>query len=134
MSVEGNLKIVQQAYADFARGNIPGLLGALAPDIEWREPPGGPVPFAGVYRGREAVAEFFRALDETASVESFEPREFFAQGETVIVTGWYRFRVKATGRAYETDWVMVWRFRGGQVEQFQIHKDSSTEREALKSE
>ncbi len=62
----------------------------------------------------------------------FEPREFFAQDDTVVVLGHYRFRVKTTGIAYDTDWAMVWKLRDGKVVRFDIHDDSATEAAALR--
>jgi ketosteroid isomerase-like protein len=50
----------------------------------------------------------------------------------VVALGHYCFRAKATGRAYDTDWAMVWWFRSGKVVKFQIHDDSATEAAALR--
>ncbi len=131
MRERDNVKRVQQIYADFGQGNIPGILAALADDVEWKEPPAGPPPFAGTYRGREQVGELFGQLAEAAEPEQFEPREFIAQGDTVVALGYYRFRARATGRTWETDWAMVWRFREGKVARFRIFKDSAAEAAAL---
>lgn len=65
MGEQENVKVVQQLYADFGKGNIPAILNTLAEDVEWREPAAGPPPFAGTYRGRERVGEFFRKLRAT---------------------------------------------------------------------
>jgi len=50
----------------------------------------------------------------------------------VVALGHYSFRAKATGRAYDTDWAMVWWFRSGKVVKFQLHDDSATETAALR--
>ena len=35
-----NKEIIEDAYASFAKGDIPGALGAFADDIQWTEPDG----------------------------------------------------------------------------------------------
>ena len=122
---------VRALYAAMTRGDGRFLLDALAEDIEWCEPPGGAAPFGGVYRGREAVGQFFEALGAAVEEEAFQVREILAEGSVVIATGHYRHRVKPTRRSYATDWVMVWRFRGEKVQRFEIYKDSATESAAL---
>jgi ketosteroid isomerase-like protein len=132
MSTQDNLKTVQDIYAAFGKGDIPGILNVLAGDVEWQQPAGGEPPFAGTYHGRDGAGTFFQRLAEAVDVLGFEPQEFVAQGDTVVALGNYRFRAKATGRAYDTDWAMVWRFRDGKVVKFQIHDDSATEAAALR--
>jgi ketosteroid isomerase-like protein len=123
---------VQQIYADFVAGNVPGILAKLADDVEWSEPEAGPAPFAGTRHGRDAVARLFQQLVEIAVPEQFEPREFLADGDRVVALGRYRFRVKDTGRTWATEWAMVWSFRDGKVARFRIYKDSAAEAAALR--
>jgi len=132
MSTQDNLKAVQGIYAAFGQGDIPTILNALADDVEFHEPPGGEPPFTGAYYGRAGAGTFFQRLAEAVDVLAFEPQELIAQGDVVVALGRYRFRAKATGIAYDTDWAMVWRFHGGKVVRFQIHDDSATEAAALR--
>jgi ketosteroid isomerase-like protein len=124
---QDNVAVVQKLYADFGAGNIPSIIEALAEDVEWSEPPSGVPPFAGTRRGREQVTAFFQSLGEKCEPLQFEPREFIAHGDRVLALGHYRFRARPTGKAWETDWVMVWTFAGGKVTKFQIYKDSAAE-------
>lgn len=132
MDTQDNIQIVQELYSAFGRQDVPRILNTLAKNVAWHEPLAGEAPFQGVYRGREAVGRFFRGLAEAVEVLAFEPREFIAQGDVVIALGSYRFRARGTGRTYETDWVMVWRFHGGEVVRFDIYKDSAAEAAALR--
>lgn len=132
MSTQDNVTIVQGIYAAFGQGNIPAILNVLADDVEFHEPPGGEPPFKGIYHGRDGAGTFFQEMVGAVDVLALEPQEFVAQGDTVVVLGHYRFRAKATGITYDTDWAMVWWFRGGKVVKFQIHDDSATEAAALR--
>ncbi len=132
MSTQENLKIAQGIYTAFGQGNIPAILNVLTDDVEFHEPPGGEAPFKGIYYGRDGAAKFFQEMVAAVDILMLEPQEFVAQGDTVVVLGHYRFRAKATGITYDTDWAMVWWFRGGKIAKFQIHDDSATEAAALR--
>jgi uncharacterized protein len=132
MSTQDNLKIAQGIYTAFGQGDIPAILNVFADDVELHEPPGGEPPFTGIYKGRDGAGAFFQRMIEAVDVLMLEPQEYVAQGDTVVVLGHYRFRAKATGITYDTDWAMVWWFRGGKVAKFQIHDDSATEAAALR--
>ena len=47
--------VVRGIYEAFGRGDVPAVLGAMTEDIEWNEAEG--MPYGGVYRGPQAVAE-----------------------------------------------------------------------------
>lgn len=122
-----NTKVVQDAYAAFGRGDIPALLSTMTDDIHWRPVIGtaSHVPFAAERRGKAAVAEFFKQVAESEDFEQFEPREFVAQGDTVVAVGHYRARTKATGKTFESDFVMVFTLRNGKVATFREFTDSA---------
>ena len=126
MSTEENKAIVQQMYAAFGRGDIPAVLEALADDVEWHVM-GSPevVPWAGTRRGREQASHFFRAVGETLDVEQFEARTMVAEGDTVVVVGWERSRVKPTGGIYDDEWVHLFRLRTGKIAVFREFNNSA---------
>ena len=134
MSTQDNLTIAQGIYTAFGQGDIPAILNVFADDVELHEPPGGEPPFKGTYHGRAGAGKFFQEMAGAVDVLMLEPQEFVAQRDTVVVLGHYRFRAKTTGITYDTDWAMVWWFRGGQVAKFQIHDDSATEAAALRGQ
>ena len=105
MSEQGNVQVIQAAYAAFERGDIQSILDSLSERVEWIGPEVEPV--AGTYRGRDEVGGFFRKVHEIAEFSRFEPREYVAQGDRVIALGSYRAKVRSTGRFYECDWAMA---------------------------
>jgi len=131
MTPEENVKIAQNAYAAFLRGDIAAVLAALDENIEWKTPESVAMPSAGTLRGRDQVAGFFQSVGETWEFQAFEPREYIASGDQVIVRGSYRPRSRQTGSTVSVDWVMAWRFRDGKVTHFQEYTDSAALRDAL---
>ena len=115
MSDQTNVAVLQQGYEAFGRGDIPAVLELLTDDVEWTMQGPSVIPYAGTFRGREGVAEFFSLLDETIEFEQFEPRKFIGQGDTVVVLGYERDVVKETGRGFEEEWAHVYTLRDGKL-------------------
>lgn len=125
MNESPNAKLIQQCYDAFGRGDIPALLAQFSENIEWRSVAVEGSPFAKEYRGHNEVARFFKQLDEVEEITRFEPREFIAQGERVVVLGSYAAKVKATGRTYESDWAHVFSVKDGKVIRMQEYADTA---------
>ena len=114
MSKQESKRVVKDLYAAFGRGNIATVLALLAEDVIWQLP--GTVPhYSGTYKGHSSVAGFFQKLNGSVEIESFEAREFVAEGDRVLVTGWSRGRVRSTGRMFDNHWVMAFRVRDGKL-------------------
>jgi ketosteroid isomerase-like protein len=116
--------VVREMYAAFTKGDVPGVLDRLAEDIEWKIAGPSELPYAGVHRGRDEVARFFESFGRAAEFEVFEPQEYFARGDKVVVLGRERQRVKATGRVVETEWAMVFTVSGGKIARFHNFVDT----------
>ncbi len=120
-----NVEVVQETYEAVGRGDIPALLDLLTNDVEWTFQGPSVIPFAGTRRRREGVAEFFSLVGENLEFERFEPREFVAQGETIVVLGFERSRIKPTGRTFEQEWAHVYKLRDGKVAEFLALEDTA---------
>ena len=134
MNPQDNVKIVQQVYENFQKGNIPALLKSLTDNVEWELPEVENVPIAGKRQGRDRVADFFSELNETQETIDFIPRDFIAQGEKVVVLGSYTWRVKASGGRFTSDWAHVFTMRDGRIERFQEYTDTAAVAAAYKEQ
>jgi len=132
MSEHENRQLVEQAYATFKAGDIPTLLQSMSEDITWQLPEVENVPFSGKRQGRGAVGEFFSTLASLQDARSFEPREFIAQGDKVVVLGHYVWEVKASRRTYESDFAHVFTVRGGQTVAFHEYTDTAAAAKAFR--
>lgn len=124
MSESANIEMVQRLYADFGRGDIPSILAALDPKVEWINAGSNIITYAGTRHGSAQAREFFATLDASVEVRTFEPREYIAQGDRVVALGRWTSRVKATGREYASDWAMAWTIRNGRVTAFRSYEDT----------
>ena len=128
MSEQDNIQTVQQAYAAFGSKDIPRLLGLLDDNIDWQPIIGASaaVPTSGRRQGRAAVAGFFQQLSESIEFDAFEPKEFFGNGDKVVVLGSYRGRARHNNRAFANDWVMVFTVRDGKAVAFREYLDPTS--------
>lgn len=120
-----NTEIVQKGYEYFGNGDIPGLLALFSDDIEWEVPEIENAPFAGSRTGIASVGEFFTQLDAAEDITRFEPLEFIAEGDKVVVLGESAATVRETGKIYETDWVHVFHLRDGKIAGFHEFFDNA---------
>ena len=128
MSDQANLEVVQAAYAAFGKGDVPGVVALLTPDVHW-ESVGDPADFPalGVKAGTAAVEAQFALLGSLLSFQSFSPQRFFAAGpDTVFVLGHYDRTVLKTGKAANSDFVHVFVVRDGKIASYREFQDTAT--------
>lgn len=126
MSEQDNVRLVEAAYAAFQRGDIPGVLSNFTGDAEWETPGAAKaIPYAGRKRGHAEITEFFSALDASENITHFEPREYIAQNDKVVVVGNYRGQVRATRREFDIDWLHVFTARDGKLTSFREYLDTA---------
>ncbi|HWW85985.1 MAG TPA: ester cyclase, partial [Vicinamibacterales bacterium] len=118
----------------FAQGDIRAIVDACTDDSEWLLPGTSEVPWSGVWRGRQQIEKFFAVVAETVEFEQYEPQDFIAQDDTVVVLGQERFRVKATAKTVENPWVLVFRLGDGQIARLRSYEDSAAVAAAFRNE
>ena len=124
MNEQANIETVQKIYADFGQGNVPAILDRVNADVDWVNAGPEVVPYARKRRGVSEVKEFFSALFAALDVQSFEPKEFIASGDRVIVLGTWSGRAKSTGKPFASDWTMAWTVKAGKVTSFRSFEDT----------
>jgi len=134
MTEQENVRTIQEAYASFQRGDVQAVLNVLTDDVEWVTPgPTSILPLAGHRRGRDEVAQFFSLLNGSEEVEQFEPQEYVAQGNNVVVFVKYRSRIKSTGHTADADLVHVFTVRDGKIAAFREYYDTAAAVEAYRT-
>jgi ketosteroid isomerase-like protein len=118
-------EIVSGIYEAFGRGDLAGVLSALAEDVEWEM--AGPAPFAGRRLGREGVQGFFVDLLGAVKIEMFEVDAVVGDGEQVVVLGRERCTAKRTGRSYEQHWAHAYTVREGKVVAVRLYEDTQAQ-------
>lgn len=122
-----NVRLAQELYEAFGRGDVPAVLAAFDASITWREAESNPyMPTGEPWVGPEAVLEnlFVRLRDEWDAF-TVHPRAFHDAGDAVVVEGRYTGTFQATGKALDAQLCHVWTFRGGKITSFQQYTDTA---------
>ena len=125
-----NTEIARKCYEYFGRGDITSLLNLYSDDIRWTTPKIENAVFSGSRQGKDALVEFFEQLDKAEEFSRFEPKEFIAQGDKVVVLGEFTATVKDTGNTYSADWVHVTTFKEGKIIEFHEFFDTADANQA----
>lgn len=125
MSESRSLDVVRNVYAAFGRGDLEAIISQLDPNVTWLTPGPPDMPTAGQRRGHAGVREFFNALLTTLEIDDFEPKDFLAQGERVVVLGTSREGPRAAGKLFDFSWVHIFTVRDGTIVAFEERADVS---------
>lgn len=112
------VKIVQDAYAAFGSGNIPGLLALCSDSIRWQFVGDRSAPYTGTVVGKGQLGEWFGAVASVDHITAFEPRRFFGGAGHVTVLGWERTTAQPSGREFDSEWAHVWTLEDGLITSF----------------
>ena len=132
MDQEANVRVVQDLYAAFGRGDIATVLAGLDPDITWVNPGPAEIPYFGTHRGPEAIARnVFAFLAEHVHIHVLTPTELFAKGERVVVLLHMESTARKTGRRVVQEVVHAWTLREGRTVHFHDYQDNAAVAAAL---
>ncbi len=113
-----NIPNVMNIYGLFGKGDIPGLIGNLADNVEWDSHLNPLFPSARVYQGQKDVYNFFGSLRESAEITAFIPNHFYEKDNTVYVLGTFDYTRLSDGKKLHVNWTMSFAFQDGKVTRF----------------
>jgi uncharacterized protein len=133
MSVE-NQQRIEGLYAAFGKGDVPHIIGALDPNVEWWEAENFIYADKNPYRGPEAVLMgVFARIDRDWEGFKVTPEEVLDAGDTVVGRGYYSGKYRQTGREVRAQFAHVFKLRDGKVVRFQQYTDTAQFQQATSS-
>ena len=124
--------VVKDLYASFGRGDLQHVDQLIAPDVTWVfHGPQHLIPYAGVFKGKEGVRDFFSLVSQTIDVRALGQRRFIVDGDTVAVVGWEDSVVRDTGGEFRADWLHLFAVKDGRITAFDEFTDSAAIVEAF---
>jgi ketosteroid isomerase-like protein len=129
----GNAQLVTNVYDAFGHGDMPAVLAAFAPNIEWRQAESNPYqPSGAPWIGGKAVVEnLFTKLAAEWDGFTVTPGAFHDAGDTVVVEGRYTGSFKGTGRRIDAQFCHIWKARDGKLVSFQQFTDTAQLQNAM---
>lgn len=128
-----NSDILRNLYEAFGRGDVPAVLAAMTPDIQWSEAEGNPYqPSGAAWTGPQAVVEnLFAKLGGEWDGFAVHPAAFHESPDGVVVEGRYSGTFKATGQKIDAQFCHVWTLSGDKVARFQQYTDTGQFQDAM---
>ena len=115
---------VRAFYAALGRGDVPGLLDLLHPDLHWTEAKGFPY-YSGTWRRpRDVLDKLIVPLMRDWDGFSAVADDFIAEGDRVVSLGAYGGVNKATGKTLHAPFAHVWGLVDGKLQRFDMYTDT----------
>ncbi|MFN0213226.1 MAG: nuclear transport factor 2 family protein [Saprospiraceae bacterium] len=109
--MSNNLSTIEQMFACFAQGDMPGILAKLDENVSFFNGANpGIVPFAGQYNGKNGAMQYFMALGSNVQTTHIQPSNFREEGNKVIHEVQQDGIVNATGKPFTSKMVFNWEF------------------------
>ena len=122
-----NVALLKNLYAEFGRGNIPAVLGAMSPDIKWYSAEGNPyMPSGAPWVGPDAILNnLFMKIGNDWDTFVVHTKAFHDAGNSVIVEVRYTGTIKATGKSVDAQACHIWDVKDGKITKFQQYLDTA---------
>lgn len=117
-------EIIKGLYDAFAAGDVPTVLGAMDPDIEWNEAEG--FMYGGTYNGPNAILEnvFMKIATEWEGF-TVVPQKVVDGGDgSVVALGIYSGKYLQTGKSMSVPFAHAWAFSEGKIVRFRQYLDT----------
>ncbi len=124
MNDMSNRHIIEKLYQDYAAGNIAAVFSCFDKDIVWVRPGEPEIPFAGTFKGIEALTKMFAIQAATLNIKSFLPKKICVNDDTVAVLGVDTVVVTSTGKTYTEEWVQSFTFKNKKIVHVQVYMDT----------
>ncbi len=121
-----NTAFLEGLYGSFAKGDVPTVLAAMDPEVEWNEAEHVTFWTGKPFVGPDAVAQGVFALIPETFGDTFriEITQFLDCGSPVVMEGHYKGTVQSTGKDLDVQVTHVWDLADGKVVKFQRYTDT----------
>lgn len=116
---------VKNVYAAFSVGDVPKVLGAMHPQIQWTTTAG--YKYGGISRSPDAVLQnVLMKIPQDFESFSIDIERLLDAGNVVVMQGHYVAQGKATGKSVRAAVVHVLEISEGKIVRFDQYVDSAT--------
>jgi hypothetical protein len=126
---------VQAFFSAFSKGDLEGLAATFHDNCTITAVrPGARTAgtLYGTYAGKAGVRDFVAQLGATFDTKAFSVDHMAGEGDVAFASGSFSHIVKATGKAYASDWSLMCVIRDGKILEYHFYEDSARYAEASK--
>ncbi len=123
------LEVAQKGYDCFLTGDVAGLVGLFSDNATFTPQLGleGKAPLVtpkGTFR-RDELPGYFASLAGELEFSTWENRQWIADGDTVVVLGYYAGKNKRTGKPFASEFAHVLTVAGEKATSFKEFADTA---------
>lgn len=130
MAQGNNVRLIEDIYAAFAKGDIQSILNRITDDVDWINEGPESIPYAGTFKGRQEVERFFRGLGSTLDNGRVTATEWIAEGDNVVSLGRFSATVKKTAKRIDVPVAHVFTIRDDKIARWVGFSDTARVAEA----
>lgn len=121
-----NVSVVKGMYEAFAKGDMPTIIAALDPQVEWWEAESFIYDDGNPYIGPDVVLKgvFMRIGSEWENF-AVSADEVLDAGDTTIGHGYYSGTYRTNGKRVRAQFAHFFTFRDGKIVKFQQYTDTA---------
>jgi hypothetical protein len=117
-------ELVRAFYTAVSRGDVPGVISLLHPELHWTEAEGFPY-YSGTWRSPQEVVDkllvpLMRDWDNFSAIAD----DYIVEGDRVVSLGAYAGINKATGKTMRAPFAHVWQVADGKLARFYMYTDT----------
>jgi len=122
-----NIAIVEQIYADLAKGDVGTVLATFDERIEWQLAEGNPYwdDAPNIVGPQQVLEHVFSRIPQDYDGFTIHLKRLVGLGDTVLAEARYGGTVKATGLPLDAQVAHVWDFKNGKAVHFQQYLDTA---------
>ena len=115
--MSANLSTVQQIYASFGQGDVPGILEKLDENVRWEDwadnsAQKAGIPWMQLQLGKAGVLSFFQYLGSKFKISDFQVLSMMDGGDKIAVEFVIEAELLASGKRYRDEEIHLWTFDG----------------------
>lgn len=116
MTAAENKTIIQNMFAEMAKGNLNAFLDTMADDARWTII--GTTKFSGTYQGKQQILEKLLGplAEEVDGGFTLTPENFLADEDHVVIQARGQANTK-TGKPYNNTYCLVYRLANGKIQE-----------------
>lgn len=122
--------VAAQLYRALEDDDTPAVLELCAEDVTIEYPAAGRLAYGGRWTGRDGVARFMEAHDESEEIVEFKIRRLIGDGDAVMALGTFRGRARPDGGEWATSFVHHLTVEAGLIRRWEAFFDTAAALEA----